>query len=774
MQEGNVHYYQNPELQFLENAYTKLHSEPLDLIPSHVHIVENKNVFDEITNVAQSILQRRENGVPYGQIAVSTRHPEAYSMLIEAVFSHYHIPYFIDARQNIQSNPLIISILAILRFYSRNFRQEDVLTFLKAGLYFDHPGEGDDVENEILANKIQGMKRFGKAKHSEIVRFYTFFLNLFKQLKEAKNVGRFVDVLLNSIEQLDFPNKMHRISDSFRNQGLLERSDLYNRLWSQVESFCDQLKVFMGDLPVQTVLEGCETVHRLLSVCFSTYQTGFLPQNPDAVQITSIDRSRVTDVNTLYLIGVVEGAFPASLNDEGILNDLERSWLNDHAVELADDSLTKTSKERFLIYTTLFAPSEQLYVSYALKDFAGGDCVPASAVVGQMKRLCPNITVSKGVPDRETEIRIPTEVFIEAVQAKALFLPEKIPLSSVSKLERYRLCPYNYFLSYGLCLQEREEGQLELSDIGNIMHKLIEEGSAVLTTGDKTSREIVEDIFPNALISAQIIPEAVESGRGHVLMERLKKFAISTLDGIKDQLDAGDFSPVGFEVAFGDGQPDSFPPLMVKIGADDLPAIRLQGKIDRFDACVDSPNAYIRIIDYKSSAKPLIFEDIYAGKRLQLIAYMKALLQQETSRKKLAEMLNVPADQTFLPAGVLYFLIKDDLEKIDSSGTYKKNTYCMDGLVLNDDTVLNHMIGNESAEVISFSRKTDGNFKKKNNWISFADYTQLSEGVDHAVRTTVYEIISGKIAPYPQHPYQSSMPCTYCAYNSVCGAVLKE
>ena len=98
----------------------------------------------------------------------------------------------------------------------------------------------------------------------------------------------------------------------------------------------------------------------------------------------------------------------------------------------------------------------------------------------------------------------------------------------------------------------------------------------------------------------------------------------------------------------------------------------------------------------------------------------------------------------------------------------------MDGLVLNDDTVLNHMIGNESAEVISFSRKTDGNFKKKNNWISFADYTQLSEGVDHAVRTTVYEIISGKIAPYPQHPHQSSMPCTYCAYNSVCGAVLKE
>ncbi len=771
--ENIVPYYHSPELQFLEHSYTKFHTDSYPDIPENVHIMEHGNVFEEITWIAQSILQRRCDGVPFGKIAVSTRHPEEYGALIEAVFSYYQIPYFIDTRRNIQSNPLVLSILSILQIFYRNFRQEDVIMFMKAGLYFENPEDMDNIENEILARKIQGLKRLTQSEHPKLTRFADLFSNFAEQFKQVKTIEQLINTLYNCIILLEFPLKLEEQGENFFAHGLMDQGDLYKRIWAQVQSFFEQIKLFLGSMTVNTVSEGCETLYRLLSVCFASYQSGFLPQNPDAVQITSIDRSRVAEIDTLYLIGTVEGAFPSSLDDSGLLSDQERAWLSEHAIELADDSITKTSKERFLIYITLFAPSTKLYISYPLRDFSGNACRPSSAVVGQIQRLCPQIPLAKVRGNSQSTERQVWETILDAHRAKALFLPQEIPLISVSKLETYRSCPFRYFLTYGLRAKEREIAEMEFSDIGDLMHKLIEKGTPLIVDADMDANGIIERIFSEALSSVRITPEAVDSGRGKVILGRLKKFAVSTIDGINNQIQTGCFIPVGFEVPFGKNDENSLPPLIIQIGNEQVPAIRLQGQIDRFDACIENDRTYIRVVDYKSSAQSIKTEDVYHGKRLQLITYMKALIQQETSRAQLAKMVGVQKEHFFVPAGILYFTMKDDFDKIDSKGTYQKHSYCMDGFVLNDEAVLDRMIGDASADVIAFSKKKDGTYTSRKNWIAFQDYLDMSEAVDNAVRISVRDIASGKIAPCPKTSHSGSAPCTFCSFSSICGTILK-
>ena len=67
--------------------------------------------------------------------------------------------------------------------------------------------------------------------------------------------------------------------------------------------------------------------------------------------------------------------------------------------------------------------------------------------------------------------------------------------------------------------------------------------------------------------------------------------------------------------------------------------IIIEGKIDRVDIAKLPDGNYIRVIDYKSSAKDLELHKVLAGLQLQLITYVDAVCKNED----------------VLPAGALYY-----------------------------------------------------------------------------------------------------------------------
>ena len=71
--------------------------------------------------------------------------------------------------------------------------------------------------------------------------------------------------------------------------------------------------------------------------------------------------------------------------------------------------------------------------------------------------------------------------------------------TSISRLEKYRECPFSYYLTYGLNLSEKEKFEIKPIDTGSFMHEIIdgffkqinEEGLLIKDIDENKIKEIV-------------------------------------------------------------------------------------------------------------------------------------------------------------------------------------------------------------------------------------------------------------------------------------------
>ena len=104
---------------------------------------------------------------------------------------------------------------------------------------------------------------------------------------------------------------------------------------------------------------------------------------------------------------------------------------------------------------------------------------------------------------------------------------------------------------------------------------------------------------------------------------------------IIESLVYSDFNVEGTEVELGKGEENK----PIEIILDNGKKIEITGKIDRVDVAKSADGNYLRIIDYKSSARNVDLNEVYAGISIQLLTYLDAICEEKD----------------FLPAGILYF-----------------------------------------------------------------------------------------------------------------------
>ena len=85
----------------------------------------------------------------------------------------------------------------------------------------------------------------------------------------------------------------------------------------------------------------------------------------------------------------------------------------------------------------------------------------------------------------------------------------------------------------------------------------------------------------------------------------------------------------------------------IQVDLDNDKKVEITGKIDRIDIAKTPEGKYVRIIDYKSSAKDINLNEVVAGLQLQLLTYLDAVCNIED----------------VMPAGVLYFNLIDPEHK---------------------------------------------------------------------------------------------------------------
>ena len=152
------------------------------------------------------------------------------------------------------------------------------------------------------------------------------------------------------------------------------------------------------------------------------------------------------------------------------------------------------------------------------------------------------------------------------------------------------------------------------------MHEIIDEFFKRTSANGIDIKEITEKQISD-LVSDIINDESEKWGKFtltakyRMLVQRLKRVVTISLKYIVASLKESDFDVLGTEIKFDDTDDANYQPIEIELG--DGKKVSIIGKIDRADIARLPDGKFIRIIDYKSSAKDLDLNKVVSGLQLQ-------------------------------------------------------------------------------------------------------------------------------------------------------------
>ena len=625
----------------------------------------------------------------------------------------------------------------------------------------------------------------------------------------------------NLYEFLMEQNIEEKLEEKIRNleeQGLIDLANEYANSYKILIDILDEINlVFRKDKIT------LEKYIQILKVGLQNSGLGKIPGTQDQVILGDVDRSRSHKARTVFIIGINDGVFPSVNKNEGFLNDSDRDVLKEHGIELAKGTLERLYEDNFNIYKAFTTAEEKLYLSYVSADSEGRAQRPSS-LISKIKKLFPKLKEQSDVVTESQEISTLQTTYGELIKninslregnqidekwfevykyykenpefqeklktnlegLKYTNLPQNINkeniqklygntlTTSISKLETYKRCAFSYYLKYGLKLNPKEELKIQSINTGTFMHEVIDE---FFETAKGQGRELAEFIYDNEegeitpeeklkQIIDKIIEEKLKQNKNYVftssqkyklLVERLKRIILKALKYIIETLVQSEFSVLGSEIEFArDGE---YKPIMLNL--ENGKRLEIIGKIDRMDIGKNEEGKYLRIIDYKSSAKDIDLNEVYAGLQIQLLTYMDAICKEED----------------LIPAGILYFSLLEQTIKaekklsLEEIETKIKENFKMKGLILADIKVVkmhdkNLTLG-QSKLVPAYIDKSGNLSPKRTKGITKEQFEILQEYIYKTIKEIGAEILEGNIELKPYNK-NGNTPCKYCEYKQIC------
>ena len=737
--------FKNRELQHIEENMYAIPYKKYEEKPENITLFLANNQYSEIENVAINILKLVKNeGYRYKDIAVITKSLDVYSNLAKVIFQKYQIPVFIDEKKDLSQNIIVKYILSILEIFARNWSYESVLNYVKTGFLDISKHEIFKLENYCQKWGIKNSKWYkyewnfkdeDETNKEEIQRLREIrklivnpLIELKEQLKGTNNVKNITLSLYNFLIKNEIDKKFEEKIEELKSFGQVEVATQYETSWKIIMGVLDEIVLVFGEDKV-----SFDKYMQILKTGLSNSDLGKIPGTQDQVIIGDVDRSRSHKVRAIFIIGLNDGMFPTVHKNEGFFNDEDRQYLKQNGVELARNTVESLYEDNFNIYKAFTTAEEKLFLSYASAN-SEGKTLRGSIIVSKIKKLFPNLEEKSDIIEKNSEILIENTTFDELLnklgeyrdtgeieekwvevynyyknnnewkykleQAMQALVytnePEKINQlniskmygdtlkTSVSRLEQYQSCHFAYYLKYGLKLSEKDNFKINPIDTGTFMHDVIdtffnqtkEKCCSIKELSDEQIQELVDEIIDEKLgLNKNFI--FTSSPKYKALSNRLKKVVKRSMKYIVESLKNSEFEVLGNEVEFKDGK--QYKPIVMKL--ENGKNVEITGKIDRIDIAKLDNDKYVRIIDYKSSAKNIDLNQVYAGLQLQLITYLDAVCKEED----------------LLPAGVLYFNLIDPVIKSKKSLTDEeiedkiRKQFKMQGLILADVDIVKMM-----------------------------------------------------------------------------------
>jgi ATP-dependent helicase/nuclease subunit B len=656
---------------------------------------------------------------------------------------------------------------------------------------------------------------------SKITEVYQPLRTMLENAQTAEEISKVL------YEHLEEHGVLHRSMETVSKLNDLEVLKEHEETLKGIITIFDDLVEVLGQEKLSLEMYG-----EVLQQAMISHKIALIPLTLDQVILGDVARVKSDSIRGLYILGVNDGIFPRTVSDEGIITDHDIEKLKAQGLNLLVDSKLRSVYEQFLVYTAFSIPREFLALSYPGADLDGKSQRP-SLVIGRIKKLFPKLMEktyinpmerkSGGIEEVESKVATFNELIKEMrrnyqgdkvnplwgevyqwfsdhedfsnrlkISREGLSytnVTEKLSRSSVkelygeqlylsvSRLERYTSCPFAYYIQYGLKAKDRVMHEVTAPDVGTLMHEVIDQFTEDLR-GMERDLSKVDKTYIRAAVD-RLVDEAIEktntiyksSPRYKHMGEKVKKIIHRSVETITAQIAKGKFVPMFNELGFGK-EGEKLPALSIEIpdtGEDAL----LRGRIDRIDVMEMDGKSYIRIIDYKSSAKDVSLQDVFYGLQLQLLVYLDVVLRNW-------ESLQI---QKAVPGAVLYFkmdnpVISGNVRMTDEEIERKVlESLRLKGLLLKDAKVIRSMDEDidtyslvipakisKDGEVVSSSNR-----KEKNEEIILTEqeFDVLREYVLDTIGRILKELFDGNIAIEP-YKNKDKIPCTYCTYKSIC------
>ena len=591
-------------------------------------------------------------------------------------------------------------------------------------------------------------------------------------------------------------------------------------VWEQMNTWLANLELAFPNeaLPAREWLP-------ILDAGLANLSVGVIPPALDQVLFGAIDRSRHPEIRLALVLGLNEGVFPAPPDGSVLLTDADRTELEQRGVRLGPTARRQIARERFHAYTACTRARGRLVLTAARRN-ADGAALNPSPFLAHLRRIFPQLEIEEitGAPDwRESEhlgglmapllqSRWPDAVPTTPLPAGETPPPQRwltdLPglasildrlrhfqtpdlaarldpaladrlygpalRSSVSRLEQFAACPFQFFVHSGLRAEERQRFELDRREEGSFQHDALAQFHEELRRQgrrwrDLTPAEARTRIAAVARALSATYHEGLlqTGGQSRFLAERmiesLQDFVETIVAWMRGQYQ---FDPVQVELPFGGDQASPAWTIPLEGGR----RLELQGRIDRVDLCpVRDGSALCVVIDYKSSEKKLDPLLVANGLQLQLPAYLNVLRRWPAPRA----LFGV---DRLVPAGVFYVNLrgrfergKDRREALADPAADQRQAYRHAGRL--DASALDRLdarVGVVTGDQFNFRITKSGQVHKGSREVmASGDFLALLDATEAALRRMGARIFAGDAAVLPYRK-GAETACQRCDYQAIC------
>ena len=769
--------------------------------PAGLRLYACKQPQEEVEAICADILAHVRAGGRYRDVTVACADPDALRPALEAAFDRCHIPAFFAGKQPALRTPLLSAVLCAMRAAGGRMEPEDVMAYLKSDCAPISPEACDQLENYVFLWDISGERwlndwtlhprGFGydmepadrdalDALNALRRRCAEPLGTLRSALRKGRTVGEYVIAVYEFLQSVGFYGSVSARLEALERAGDGQQAQVTRQLHELLIRALEQ----MYSVQFDAVCAPEEFVRRM-EILLSQYQVGAIPAALDAVTVGQPAELAHRQTKRLYLCGCTDGCFPQAAAGGSLLNEPERRRLRDAGVELAPDENEQMDRALVSAYALLCAPEDLLCLS------AGGQSAyvfstlcrlyPAAVrersdapstdfasekALGLWLAQHPGVTdAPAGAAQYGQALRMAAGYQFGGLTDAAVrdLYGDTISLSA-SRIDRYAMCRFHFFLRDGLKAKERKAAAFDAPVYGSFVHYVLEHTLAqVQAEGgfhavEQARVQTVARRYMDRYLREQVDPAMLESRRFSYLMHRNYDEIDRVVAVLYDELSHSDFVPTDFELSFGRGK--ALPPVQVRT---DRGSAELSGAVDRVDLLELGGQTFFRVVDYKTGRKDFDYTDLLERRGLQMLIYMFALENAGAARY----------GRNIHPTGVLYVPAHDDVLRLEQrpgdeekAALERVKSHRRQGLLLDDPALLQAMepSGDGQPRLLPYRLGREG---RTGDLMDLGQLAQLRRYVGGALCSVTDDICGGSVRPNP-YTRGGAGSCTYCPYAGVC------